>query len=52
MRNHGKSLVPMGSLLQHLSFDMGLSAVADTVLLPYSIYLENKQGDIKKARFE
>ena len=33
-------------------FDMGLSAVADTVLLPYSIYLQNKQGDIKKARFD
>ncbi|XHF34109.1 YceK/YidQ family lipoprotein [Pseudomonas chlororaphis] len=32
--------------------DMGLSAVADTVVLPYSIYLQNKHGDIKKARFE
>ncbi|MFJ4543014.1 YceK/YidQ family lipoprotein [Pseudomonas sp. NPDC088885] len=32
--------------------DMGLSAVTDTVLLPYSIYLQNKHGDIKKARFE
>ena len=32
--------------------DMGLSAVADTVLLPYSIYLQDKHGDIKKARFE
>lgn len=32
--------------------DMGLSAVTDTLLLPYSIYLQNKHGDIKKARFE
>ncbi|HHS7809723.1 TPA: YceK/YidQ family lipoprotein [Pseudomonas putida] len=32
--------------------DMGLSAVTDTVVLPYSIYLQNKHGDIKKARLE
>ncbi len=33
-------------------FDLALSGVADTVVLPYSIYLQNKRGDIPKARFE
>ncbi|WP_431699839.1 YceK/YidQ family lipoprotein [Pseudomonas sp. BR20] len=32
--------------------DMGLSGIADTLLLPYSVYLQSKHGDIKKARFE
>ncbi|AMS22122.1 hypothetical protein AYK59_19020 [Pseudomonas synxantha] len=32
--------------------DMGASAVIDTVLLPYTIHLQNKHGDIKKARYE
>ncbi|PCR94948.1 YceK/YidQ family lipoprotein [Pseudomonas fluorescens] len=32
--------------------DMGASVVADTLVLPYTIYLQNKHGDIKKARFE
>ncbi|MNP73714.1 hypothetical protein D3C76_1704680 [compost metagenome] len=33
-------------------FDMALSGIADTVVLPYTIYLQSKQGDIPKARFE
>ncbi|MGX1186651.1 uncharacterized protein YceK [Pseudomonas sp. F-14 TE3623] len=33
-------------------FDLALSGVADTVVLPYTIYLQNKHGDIPKARFE
>lgn len=33
-------------------FDLALSGVADTVVLPYSIYLQNEHGDIQKARFE
>jgi uncharacterized protein YceK len=33
-------------------FDLALSGVADTVVLPYSIYLQSKRGDIPKARFE
>lgn len=32
--------------------DMGLSAVADTLVLPYTLYLQNKHGDIRKAHFE
>ncbi|MDO7897082.1 YceK/YidQ family lipoprotein [Pseudomonas citrulli] len=32
--------------------DMGVSAATDTLLLPYTLYLQNKHGDIKKARFE
>ena len=33
-------------------FDLALSGVADTVVLPYTIYLQNKRGDIPRARFE
>ncbi|WP_053150773.1 YceK/YidQ family lipoprotein [Pseudomonas sp. P97.38] len=32
--------------------DMGVSAITDTLLLPYTLYLQNQHGDIKKARFE
>ncbi|MFK0089679.1 YceK/YidQ family lipoprotein [Pseudomonas sp. NPDC090755] len=32
--------------------DMALSGVADTVLLPYSIYLQDKSGNIPKARLQ
>lgn len=32
--------------------DMGLSAVADTLLLPYTVYLHNEHGDIPKSRIE
>ncbi|BBP58518.1 YceK/YidQ family lipoprotein [Pseudomonas sp. St316] len=32
--------------------DMGVSAATDTLLLPYTLYLQNKHGDIKKASFE
>lgn len=35
-----------------IALDMGLSGIADTLLLPYTIYLQNKHGDIKKAKFE
>lgn len=35
-----------------IALDMGISAVADTLVLPYTIYLQNKHGDIKKSRFE
>lgn len=31
--------------------DMGLSGIADTFLLPYTIYLQNKYGNIEKAKF-
>jgi uncharacterized protein YceK len=33
-------------------FDLALSGVADTVVLPYTIYLQNRLGDIPKAHFE
>ncbi|MFK8328481.1 YceK/YidQ family lipoprotein [Pseudomonas sp. BJa5] len=32
--------------------DMAFSGVADTVLLPYSIYLQDKSGNIPKARLQ
>ncbi|WP_438298762.1 YceK/YidQ family lipoprotein [Pseudomonas sp. NMS19W] len=32
--------------------DLGMSAVADTLVLPYTVYLQNKHGDIRKANFE
>ena len=32
--------------------DMGLSGIADTLILPYTIYQQSKHGDIEKARFE
>lgn len=32
--------------------DLALSGVADTVVLPYTIYRQHKSGDIAKARFE
>ncbi|MFJ3006660.1 YceK/YidQ family lipoprotein [Pseudomonas fluorescens] len=35
-----------------IALDMGISAVADTLVLPYTIYLQNKHGDIKRSRFE
>lgn len=37
---------PSASLI---ALDMGLSGLADTLVLPYTIYLQNKHGDIKKA---
>lgn len=33
-------------------FDLALSGIADTVMLPYTIYLQSEHGDIPKARFE
>ncbi|QLG96618.1 YceK/YidQ family lipoprotein (plasmid) [Pseudomonas yamanorum] len=35
-----------------IALDMGLSGIADTLLLPYTIYLQNKHGDIKRTNFE
>ncbi|WP_207282790.1 YceK/YidQ family lipoprotein [Pseudomonas sp. FW300-N2F2] len=40
---------PSASLI---ALDMGLSGLADTLVLPYTIYLQNKHGDIKKAIVE
>jgi uncharacterized protein YceK len=33
-----------------IAIDMGLSAVADTVVLPYTAYQQYQQGDIKVRR--
>lgn len=33
-------------------FDIALSGIADTVMLPYTIYLQSEHGDIPKAHFE
>ncbi|WP_124366934.1 YceK/YidQ family lipoprotein [Pseudomonas sp. R1-43-08] len=39
---------PSASLI---ALDMALSGVTDTILLPYTIYLQRKHGDIKKSSF-
>ncbi|WPN95981.1 YceK/YidQ family lipoprotein [Pseudomonas sp. MUP55] len=31
--------------------DMALSGATDTILLPYTVYLQSKHGDIKKTSF-
>lgn len=31
-------------------FDMGLSAVADTLALPYTLYRQDRDGDIQLLR--
>ncbi|WP_442108131.1 YceK/YidQ family lipoprotein [Pseudomonas sp. NUPR-001] len=33
-----------------VALDVALSAVADTAVLPYTVYLQNKLGDIPKAQ--
>lgn len=48
-RSTGFDGYPSASLIV---LDMGLSGITDTLLLPYTIYLQSKHGDIKKARFE
>ncbi|TDF80697.1 YceK/YidQ family lipoprotein [Pseudomonas sp. H9] len=35
-----------------VALDMALSAVVDTAILPYTVYLQNKYGDIPKTRLE
>ncbi|PMY71033.1 MULTISPECIES: YceK/YidQ family lipoprotein [Pseudomonas] len=34
-----------------IALDMGISGIADTLLLPYTVYLQNTLGDIKRANF-
>lgn len=40
----------MPTLVPYSVIDMGLSAVADTLTLPYSLYRQNRDGDIQLLR--
>ena len=31
--------------------DMALSGIADTLVLPYTVYLQSRDGDVKANRF-
>ncbi|WP_152225579.1 YceK/YidQ family lipoprotein [Pseudomonas sp. SCB32] len=40
----------MPALVPYSVIDMGLSAVADTLTLPYTLYRQNRDGDIQLVR--